>query len=699
MSHPGSDLSRHKPKIFIGSSRKGLKVAELIKQGLADCADCVLWNDPGIFEVAEVTIDSLEKALDDYSHAIIVMSPDDRVITQGQRHATPRDNLIFELGLFVGRHGRRSAFMVAPYGKDIRLPSDLLGITRCHYKIGSRTKSPQYDVSSACADIERVLRAAREAPGKARFPSQPSKFWGKLSDRVTILFGTEYDERTDFYNRYTTGKDHPKISLRDLRTATEISNFLNRRYPKKLIVPIPSTTLGWHTRLQPDEDLILIGGFVTNEAYGDHREKYEHHFRVKMGRLCGIEGQQVCHIVFDDRHGGKMAHSDPQFLEDLPSEYVSRDYGLITSNMLHVHGSRRRVITIAGIKGHGTEGAAMALMKDPNEPLSLDAILSSSLSRDDSMEIVIASDVKKNWIDQTKIVEILLNEKSIYKYAGTYWESCELNRSCEGCDHGLPKAHTITPYIAGESRLKTIIFDLDDTLINTFDCLITDLEQQAAQIMVNIGMGDVDAAYLVDMLLRLRRSDPEGIEAAVLQQFPLAAKALEARQDFMSQACSGQAMKRLVSQIATDTQVEQVKRMLKDLRKEFTLYLLTVGPSDLQNEKIDFLNIRDLFHQIIVGSGSKRDKESLLASLVPDGLRRSSLVVGNRLDHEIQAGNKLGMMTVWVNRGEGSSMKPTDNAWQPDRTIYNITEFPDILGSLRTSPFKRDSLERLGIMD
>ncbi|MEA2173864.1 MAG: putative hydrolase of the superfamily, partial [Blastocatellia bacterium] len=396
---------------------------------------------------------------------------------------------------------------------------------------------------------------------------------------------------------------------------------------------------------------------------------------------------------------GKMPQRDPQLLEDLPSEYVARDYGLITSNMLHVHGSRRRVITIAGVKGHGTEGAAMALMKDPHEPLSLGALLPSTLNRDDSMEIVVASDVKRNWIDQTEIVEILLNEKSIYKHAGSHWEACELNRPCEGCDHGLPKTYTITPYIAGEPRLKTIIFDLDDTLINTFDCLITDLEQQAAQIMVNTGMGDVDAAYLEEMLLRLRRSDPEGIEAAVLQQFPLAAKAIEARQDFMSQACSGQAMKSLVSQIATDTQVEQVKRMLKELRKEFTLYLLTVGPADLQNAKIDFLNIRDLFHQIIVGSGSNRDKESLLASLVPDALRRSSLVVGNRLDHEIQAGNKLGMLTVWVNRGEGSSMKPTDNAWQPDRTIYNITEFPDILGSLRTSPFKRDSLERFGIMD
>ena len=48
----------------------------------------------------------------------------------------PRDNVIFELGLLMGALGRERVFILKPRNVDIRIPSDLLGVTWLDYKRG-----------------------------------------------------------------------------------------------------------------------------------------------------------------------------------------------------------------------------------------------------------------------------------------------------------------------------------------------------------------------------------------------------------------------------------------------------------------------------------------------------------------------------------------------------------------------------------
>ena len=65
-----------------------------------------------------------------YSHrGLILLTPDDLVVkedTEKQLHA--RQNVIFELGYFVGKFGRKSGRVLLLYGGDLEIPSDLLGI-------------------------------------------------------------------------------------------------------------------------------------------------------------------------------------------------------------------------------------------------------------------------------------------------------------------------------------------------------------------------------------------------------------------------------------------------------------------------------------------------------------------------------------------------------------------------------------------
>jgi FMN phosphatase YigB (HAD superfamily) len=99
------------------------------------------------------------------------------------------------------------------------------------------------------------------------------------------------------------------------------------------------------------------------------------------------------------------------------------------------------------------------------------------------------------------------------------------------------------------------------------------------------------------------------------------------------------------------------------------------------------LEIRGLFKEVVIlPSRSEETKERWLSSLTGSGYRAESvIVVGNRLDNEILAGNRLGMKTVWVRRGEGSGLMPSDETGEPDYVIPYIIEFPEILAKIEAS--------------
>jgi hypothetical protein len=59
-------------------------------------------------------IQSLADELANSDFGVFVFSPDDRTRLRDKTHSTVRDNVIFELGLFVGRLGIERSFIVVP---------------------------------------------------------------------------------------------------------------------------------------------------------------------------------------------------------------------------------------------------------------------------------------------------------------------------------------------------------------------------------------------------------------------------------------------------------------------------------------------------------------------------------------------------------------------------------------------------------
>jgi predicted nucleotide-binding protein len=145
-------------RLFVISSTEALGVARAIQNAFEhDPFQVTVWTD-GVFRASWYPVERLEQQLADSDFAIAIASPDDVVESRGKSAPTARDNVIFEIGLFIGRLGRKRSFLVEPRGgDDVRLPSDLSGITTISYKVG-----PASDLAAAigpaCNSMRDIIR-------------------------------------------------------------------------------------------------------------------------------------------------------------------------------------------------------------------------------------------------------------------------------------------------------------------------------------------------------------------------------------------------------------------------------------------------------------------------------------------------------------------------------------------------------------
>lgn len=150
-----------KPRLFVGSDAESLEVARAIQTELDHDAEVTVWTQD-IFRLTESTIGSLLSHLNNAEFGVFVFSPTDVVEIRGARLSAIRDNVLFELGLFMGRLGREKTFFVLPRSaSNIRLPTDLLGITPATFDDMRTDGNVQASVGAACSAIRSAIRQAR----------------------------------------------------------------------------------------------------------------------------------------------------------------------------------------------------------------------------------------------------------------------------------------------------------------------------------------------------------------------------------------------------------------------------------------------------------------------------------------------------------------------------------------------------------
>ncbi len=168
-------------KLFIGSSREGLLYARKLKAMLNTKLKkynirCILWEDKGVFSLNKTTIENLCHVAEnikgskedgsDKGYAVMLMTPDDKIDTRNEVHYVARDNVIFELGLFIGYLGRSHVCCAIPSNKKIKMMSDWNGVNNARYQY---LRKPQKDkLGMMLADVveQIVMHIDRQEQGK-----------------------------------------------------------------------------------------------------------------------------------------------------------------------------------------------------------------------------------------------------------------------------------------------------------------------------------------------------------------------------------------------------------------------------------------------------------------------------------------------------------------------------------------------------
>jgi len=149
--------TREKISVFIISSAEAIEIARTIQNAFQyDPFNVTLWAE-GVFLASHYPVESLERQLDQSDFAIAIAAPDDMTESRGRTMPSPRDNVIFELGLFIGRLGRKRSFLVEPRGEEVKLPSDLHGITTVPYRYTGETELVSA-LGPACNCMRKIIK-------------------------------------------------------------------------------------------------------------------------------------------------------------------------------------------------------------------------------------------------------------------------------------------------------------------------------------------------------------------------------------------------------------------------------------------------------------------------------------------------------------------------------------------------------------
>jgi tetratricopeptide (TPR) repeat protein len=146
-----------KPKLFIGSSVEGLNIAYALQENLKFVSEVTVWTQ-GVFNLSETSLESLINVLEESDFGVFVFTPDDYIKIRGKKDLAVRDNVLFELGLFVGRLGRSRAFIIIPDNKEFHLPTDLIGMTPGKYEANRLDNNMQAGTGSVSHKIREQIQ-------------------------------------------------------------------------------------------------------------------------------------------------------------------------------------------------------------------------------------------------------------------------------------------------------------------------------------------------------------------------------------------------------------------------------------------------------------------------------------------------------------------------------------------------------------
>ncbi len=181
-----------KPSLFIGSSRESLNIANACQQNLFKDAEVTVWNQ-GIFEISKSNLQSLVQALVNFDFGIFIFTPDDIIMIGKEENKAVRDNVIFELGLFIGFLGRERCFILVPENTEgFRIPTDIIDMIPAEYEPNRRDNNLQAATGPGCTSIREIIKKLGPRSITEKQPSTPDK----LTEENKIISTVQTDSKS-----------------------------------------------------------------------------------------------------------------------------------------------------------------------------------------------------------------------------------------------------------------------------------------------------------------------------------------------------------------------------------------------------------------------------------------------------------------------------------------------------------------------
>lgn len=145
------------PIVFVGCSTEALPIVQEIEVQFKHDSICFRPWTSGVFGAGGIVFDDLQKQVQEVDFALFLITPDDKVQSRSNEHFAPRDNVIFEMGLFMDHLGRERAFLLREHHLDLKIPTDLLGITALTY-VRNNSRSLADQLRPACNEFRKLVR-------------------------------------------------------------------------------------------------------------------------------------------------------------------------------------------------------------------------------------------------------------------------------------------------------------------------------------------------------------------------------------------------------------------------------------------------------------------------------------------------------------------------------------------------------------
>ncbi|CAF89807.1 unnamed protein product, partial [Tetraodon nigroviridis] len=238
-------------------------------------------------------------------------------------------------------------------------------------------------------------------------------------------------------------------------------------------------------------------------------------------------------------------------------------------------------------------------------------------------------------------------------------------------------------------RVKAIIFDLDNTLIDTRRAGEVAIQKTGDLLKTALALDDATIAVICDKFkqkLLGERCDPsacrsvEEVRVAHWQE-----SIQEVRGSSSASALASQCYRLWKStRLEVLSLPPERSELLKQLRASYKLLLLTNGLAEVQREKVEAVGCEEFFDAVVIGGEHAEQKPSpSIFTWCFDALgvrAEDCVVVGDDLDADIQGGFNAGVRaTVWIS---GAGGQIPNRSVKPDFTIASVLDLPGVLVQL-----------------